>query len=1223
MADLDDPMAGEDDGDYDMIGAGGGMGSDMEDEDEYGGLREGKGDDFDGDGEEEEDDDEEEDEDDGEKPFSHSDAWLVIDSFFKEKGLVRQQLDTFNYFVNTSLQEIMDDTPEIVVRPTRQFAPGARQTDKEYMIKFKDVYLTKPSHTEPDLMLPEPINPRSARLRDLTYKSLMYVDVELSTVTMDADGNKQAETDTSNEYFGDVPCMVQSTRCVLHGLNDKDKSDLGECVYDQGGYFIVNGSEKVLIAQERQAYNRVYCFKKRPPSKYSFAAECRSLTERNFNPSSLDVYLYAKGTGRTATNTGRQIRVKIANVMTDVPVVVVFRAMGFVTDKAVLDHVVYDISRDDEMLELFRPSLEEAFVIQTQSVALDFIGRRGKEPHANRRTRMRHAEELLQKDMLPHVGVESNSMCTTRKAFFLGYIVHKLMEASLGRAKSDDRDHFANKRMDMAGPLLTRLFRQLFYRLTKGMRGYLQKCVDHARPFNLSASIKDKTISGGLKYALATGNWGVRDSDQPPKTGVSQVLNRLTFASTLSHLRRINTPIGREGKQPRPRQLHNTQWGLVCPCETPEGQAVGLVKNLSLMASISVGSDVQPVFHLLNDYGVQSFEDIHSTRIPFHTKVFVNGNWVGLVEDADGAASELRKHRRHQYIDSEVSVVRRIKTQELHCFTDAGRLLRPLLIVEEQKLLIKSSQVAQIADENTDYSWKSLMTEGVVEYLDAEEEECCMIAMSHIDLSKNYSTTYTHCEIHASMILGVCASVIPFPDHNQSPRNTYQSAMGKQAMGVFASNYHVRMDTMCNVLYYPQKPLVATRAMEHLHFRELPAGVNACVAIGVYGGYNQEDSLLFNHSAVDRGFFRSVFYRCYNDAEKKKKDGDQVECFELPDRMTTLAMKHGSYDKLDEDGLVAPGTAVTGEDVIIGKTATLPKLPEEAGMVRRATKKDCSKVVRRHEAGIVDRVLLTTNRDGMRYTKTRVRGVRIPQVGDKFSSRHGQKGTVGMLYRQEDLPWTREGITPDIIVNPHAIPSRMTIGQLIECLLGKVGTHTGQFGDATPFIANLTVDKVSALLQKMGFQKHGNEVLYNGHTGRVLEAQLFMGPTYYQRLKHMVDDKIHSRARGPVTKLVRQPMEGRGRDGGLRFGEMERDCIMSHGTAQLLQERMFFNSDAYRIHVCDTCGLIAVADLTKNTFECKPCNSRSRVSQVHIPYAMKLLIQELMSMSIAPRLMVT
>jgi len=482
-------------------------------------------------------------------------------------------------------------------------------------------------------------------------------------------------------------------------------------------------------------------------------------------------------------------------------------------------------------------------------------------------------------------------------------------------------------------------------------------------------------------------------------------------------------------------------------------------------------------------------------------------------------------------------------------------------------------------------------------------------------IDQRNTTIYTHAEIHPSMLLGVACSIIPFPDHNQSPRNTYQSAMGKQAMGIYATNYQLRMDTLAHVLCYPQKPLVTTRTMQYLHFRELPAGQNAIVAIACYSGYNQEDSVIMNHSSVDRGLFRSIFYRSYRDEEKGTLSR---EVFEKPNRQTTMHMRAGSYDKLDDDGLITPGSRASGSDVIIGKTIPLPQ-PDDGEVVKH-TKSDASTSMRANEDGIIDQVMVTTNSDGYRFVKIRVRIVRIPQVGDKFSSRHGQKGTCGMLYRQEDMPFTQEGITPDIIINPHAIPSRMTIGQLIECLLGKVSAIEGSEGDATPF-TDATVKNFSSRLHECGYQMRANEVMYNGMTGKKLEAHLFIGPTYYQRLKHMVEDKIHSRSRGPVQILTRQPVEGRARDGGLRFGEMERDCMIAHGSANWLKERLFLVSDEYRVHVCDMCGLMAIANLKKSVFECKACSNMTQISQVMIPYAFKLMLQELMAMCIAPRMM--
>uniref|UniRef100_A0A383VP27 DNA-directed RNA polymerase subunit beta n=1 Tax=Tetradesmus obliquus TaxID=3088 RepID=A0A383VP27_TETOB len=593
----------------------------------------------------------------------------------------------------------------------------------------------------------------------------------------------------------------------------------------------------------------------------------------------------------------------------------------------------------------------------------------------------------------------------------------------------------------------------------------------------------------------------------------------------------------------------------------------------------------------------------------------------------------LRSLRRQVDVNTEVGVIHDYALRELRLFTDCGRTSRPLFIVEEgntlafkrhhlEALISRHPVIDAATGEETEavWGWGTLVAQGFVEYVDTEEEETTLIAMTMRDLAlqrdaKTNRMAFTHCEIHPAMILGVCASIIPFPDHNQSPRNTYQSAMGKQAMGMYATNYQTRMDTQGFVLYYPQKPLVTTRSMEYLKFRELPAGINAIVSIACYSGYNQEDSLMMNQSSIDRGFFRSIFYRAYKEEEKKMGTLTN-ETIERPDSMTTAGMRHGCYDKLDDDGLIAPGTRVSGEDILVGKTVALPEDPTGA---QRFVKRDASLALRNSEAGVVDQVLLTTSEAGQTFVKVRVRSICIPQVGDKFASRHGQKGTVGITYTQEDMPFTAEGIVPDLIVNPHAIPSRMTIGHLVEALMSKVAACQGSEGDATPF-TDVKVDDVSEELHKRGYQRYGWEVMYNGHTGRQLAALVYMNPTYYQRLKHMVDFKIHSRSRGPTQILTRQPVEGRARDGGLRFGEMERDCIISHGSAAFLKERLFDQSDAYRVHVCERSGLIAVANLKKQNFYSQIYKTDTQIVQVFMPYACKLLFQELMAMCIVPRM---
>ncbi|CDR42980.1 CYFA0S10e04478g1_1 [Cyberlindnera fabianii] len=1184
------------------------------------------------------------------------DCWTVISAFFKEKGLVSQQLDSFDEFIHTSIQELVEEDKTLILEQPAQHANESDIINRKYEIQFGKIFLSKPTMTESDGTTAQ-MFPQEARLRNLTYAAPLFVEMDKVTYErrddeaewriIQDDYAKDEEPVDKKVFIGKVPIMLKSKYCLLKDLTDEEYYSLKECPFDMGGYFVINGSEKVLIAQERSAANIVQVFKKSAPSPVSHVAEIRSALEKGSRLiSSMQIKLY----GRDDKGSGRTIKATLPYIKQDIPIVIVFRALGIVPDGDILEHICYD-ENDWQMFEMLKPCVEEGFVIQDREVALDFIGRRGNGLGIRREKRIQYARDVLQKEFLPHIS-QAEGM-ENRKAFFLGYMVNRLLLCALERKPQDDRDHFGKKRLDLAGPLLSNLFRILFKKLSNDIYRYMQRSVETGADFNLKIAVKATTITSGLKYSLATGNWGEQKKAMSSRAGVSQVLNRYTYSSTLSHLRRTNTPIGRDGKLAKPRQLHNTHWGLVCPAETPEGQACGLVKNLSLMTCISVGSGSDPILYFLEEWGMDPVED-YKPRDPSHanaTKIFVNGVWHGTHNDPAQLTETMRVLRRRGEISPEVSIIRDIREKEFRVFTDAGRVYRPLFIVEDnyelgrKELALKKEHVNALWEddlEETDepYGWTSLLHNGIVEYVDAEEEETIMIAMSPDDLEPNAleedpetvdpnkriqatnknAFTYTHCEIHPSMILGVAASIIPFPDHNQSPRNTYQSAMGKQAMGVFLTNYSVRMDTMANILYYPQKPLATTRSMVHLKFRELPAGQNAIVAIACYSGYNQEDSMIMNQSSIDRGLFRSLFFRSYMDQEKRV-GMSVVEEFEKPNRSNTLRLKHGTYEKLDDDGLIAPGVRVSGEDIIIGKTTPIPPDVEELGQrTVYHTKRDASTPLRATENGIVDQVLITTNQEGLKFVKVRMRTTKVPQIGDKFASRHGQKGTIGVTYRREDMPFTSEGIVPDLIINPHAIPSRMTVAHLIECLLSKVSAISGLEGDASPF-TEVTVDAISKLLRSNGYQSRGFEVMYNGHTGKKMMAQVFFGPTYYQRLRHMVDDKIHARARGPVQILTRQPVEGRSRDGGLRFGEMERDCMIAHGAASFMKERLMEASDAFRVHICGVCGLMSViAKLKHNQFECRGCKNKIDIYQIHIPYAAKLLFQELMAMNIAPRL---
>lgn len=788
--------------------------------------------------------------DDADEGITPEDCWTVISSFFDTKGLVSQQTESFDEFTQTTIQDLVSEYSTITLdQPNPPSGFDRHISLRRYEIKFGTVLVARPTISETDANV-RPLLPYECRDRNLTYAAPMYINItkkvsvavdnplpeeewddsqrtyfdetgevptKLEWETEEAPSVNEKDDPKDSVFVGKIPIMVKSKICHLHGRDDDALFLVNECPYDQGGYFVINGSEKVLIAQERSAANIVQVFKKAQPAQYSYSAEIRSALEKGSRLiSSLMIKLMNKAKDVSKGVHGQVIHMSLPYVREDVPIGIVFRALGVVSDEDILNHICYDRT-DTQMLEMLRPCIEEAFCIQDREVALDYIAKRGNRDQASvgKDKRIRIAREILQKETLPHIAQSEGS--ETRKAFFLGYMIHKLLQCSLGRREPDDRDHFGKKRLDLAGPLLAKLFRGIMRRINQDLSGHLRRCVEGNKQFNLAMGIRPVTLSNGLKYSLATGNWGDQRKAMSSTAGVSQVLNRYTFASTLSHLRRTNTPIGRDGKLAKPRQLHNTHWGLVCPAETPEGQACGLVKNLSLMCYVSVGSPADPLVDFMINRGMEVIEEYEPLRFPHATKIFINGSWVGVHQDPKHLVSQVLDLRRKSYLNYEVSLVRDIRDREFKIFSDAGRVMRPVFTVRQEDgqigeppkgtLVLTKEHVNQLAreqagepleageDGDTKPGWEGLVSAGAVEYLDAEEEETAMICMTPDDLEIyraqktdgyeppafdpaepnkrvrtriNASThIYTHCEIHPSMILGICASIIPFPDHNQ------------------------------------------------------------------------------------------------------------------------------------------------------------------------------------------------------------------------------------------------------------------------------------------------------------------------------------------------------------------------------------------------------------------------------------------------------------------------
>ena len=1187
------------------------------------------------------------------------DAWKILDSYFTENGtdcLVKHQLDSFNDFMHNKIPDIISQVNPVVVY--HQFSEKHNKHKYEIQIRFINIdeSYEKPKIHEYD-GCKSLMTPHLARLRNFTYATPLHIDIEITNIEREGEDFEKVSVQKKllrKINIGSIPIMLKSDFCVLKDKNSCQISpdELEECKYDPGGYFIVNGNEKAIVSQEKIADNKLYCFRvNKTNNKTVCIAEIKSMSDKMFTiPKNFSVRLIRKGSGHV-------VKAILPNIRQEVPLFVLFRALGVESDLEILKYIVYDLSPENKrMMYTLEDSILEASFCQCQNDAYDYLMNyvngygQPKDIKLDVENKKGRIKDNIMDNLLPHVGSDVQA-----KLFYLGYMVNNLLQCYLGYRDFDDRDSYTNKRIELPGILLANLFRQYFSKMHKDMKNAVIKELNTCHnklgikniinETNIHKLCKASTIETGLKYGLATGNWGIKSSSN--KVGIAQVLSRLNYSSTLSHLRRLATPTEKTGKLIAPRKLHNTQWGTVCPAETPEGGSVGVVKNLAITTMVTnMTSPVLIVSRIensglitLDKIGDSPEHEVQFNELSKYGKVFVNGKWLGLHSNLNELSTKLRVLKRMAVINPYTSISWNMYSNELNIYTDGGRCTRPLLIVDTSKnekgvitntLRVTKTHINNLAEGKI--NWNNLINqnlhqkgfvslqatkvsdlqEGLVEYIDVEEAHNCLIAMKQDDLKKKNS--YTHTEIHPCTILGILASTIPYPDHNQSPRNTYQSAMGKQAMGVYSSNYQKRLDTLGHVLSYPNKPLVQTHISKYLHMNELPTGKNAIVAIASYSGYNQEDSIIMNQSFIDRGGYHSTFYRSYRDDEKKQQSSGKEEKFTNPDPNITKNIKPCNYNKLDETGFVPKNTYVSGDDIIIGKVFPIKNEHDKSKVYR-----DSSTALRANEDGYIDDIYINHNSEGNRFCKIRVRSERIPTVGDKFSSRHGQKGTVGMVYQQHDMPYTKHGMVPDLIMNPHAVPSRMTIAQLLECLLGKSCVHLGGFGNGTPFV-DCNFENIQKTLMESGFERYGNEILYNGRTGKQMKVSIFMGPTYYQRLKHLVADKIHSRSHGPIVQLTRQPSEGRARDGGLRFGEMERDCMIAHGSSQFLKERMLDASDNYRLFICQRCGLKGIVNPEKEIFICKNCQNQTSFSEVRIPYGFKLCTQELEAMSITTKI---
>ena len=1572
--------------------------------------------------------------------------WNIIDSYFKGQHLerlVRHQLESYNNFVGYQITKTIEMFNPVHIASEQDFDLVSKKYSLELFVTFENFHIYRPQIHENNGAI-KLMFPQEARLRNFTYASAMTTDINIKYVVRNGKELENTETfykTIPKVHIGKLPIMLKSNICVLNQYKHFEHTQTGECKFDAGGYFIINGSEKTVLGQERAAENRVYCFNiSKNNTKYTWMAEIKSVPDfKCISPKQVNMMLSSKNNGF-----GNSICVQMPRVKQPIPLFIVFRALGVISDKDICDKIVLNTEevKNKKMLHALQASIIEANKHLTQEECIKYITSFAMYTPINMdketglKKKLEFTMDILNNDLFPHCHN------LTQKIYFLGYMTNKLLMSSFEIVKQDDRDSYINKRVDLTGTLLNNLFRNYFNKLVKDMEkqvireintGSWKSTDDYENIINLTniyKIIKSTTIENGLKRALSTGDFGIKHTNSN-KVGVAQVLNRLTYVSSLSHARRISTPTDKSGKLVPPRKLHNTSWGFLCPAEcfdpetqilmwngtskcakniiigdilvddignattvrttcsgfknmydiipdkqnfmkhrvtdnhiltlkirghkfirksnrkdrkythiveylnreevkfqekhfnslkeakdfvnsfnddntiditiekylklnkktkdnlvlfkteginwtkknvemdpyllgmwlgdglsngcgfdlnyktdtetlaywenwaieneaiitkgkrysfsiaskknkeaqvsglcnrveeaplkkylrkynllnnkhipneylsndretrlkvlaglidtdgsvrakgnemcicqgpanyqiiedvytlamslgfscsvkegtsqwkdekskdkknstykeltitgdkiyeiptllprkklipienkthlirsksfmcskfslaevgigpyvgwqlydkrgrfclkdglvshnTPEGQSVGIVKNLSYMTHVTIYSNSLPLYEYIMPNIIKiDEENLSSYDMYDKVKVFINGAWVGMTDEPQELYLMLKDKKYKGIINIYTSIIFDYKHKEIRVCNDSGRLSRPLLRVKDNNILITNSIINDLI--KSELTWDNLLTsskidESVIEYIDPEEQSWSMIATKpkniiNIDnIDKVYK--YSHCEIHPSTIFGILASCIPFPEHNQSPRNTYQCAQGKQAMGVYVTNYENRMDKTAYVLNYPTRPLVDTRVMNMIELNKIPSGTNVIVAIMTHTGYNQEDSLLINKASIDRGMALVTVYHTEKDEDKQKINGDEeIRC--KPDATKTKGMKMCNYNKVNSNGVIPENTIVENRDVIIAKVTPIKENRNDHTKVIKY--EDQSKLYKTVEETYIDRNYIDRNGEGYNFAKVRLRTVRKPVIGDKFSSRHGQKGTVGNIIPECDMPFTSKGVKPDIIINPHAIPSRMTIGQLKETLLGKVLLELGLFGDGTSF-GELEIKDICSELLKLGYESHGNELLYNGQTGEQHECSVFMGPVFYQRLKHMVNDKVHSRSIGPMVNLTRQPAEGRSRDGGLRFGEMERDCMVSHGAARFTRGRMYDASDKYSVFVCKKCGLIASYNDSMNIHHCRVCDNRADFAYVEIPYSCKLLFQELNTMNIAPRL---
>jgi len=1072
---------------------------------------------------------------------------VLVKEFLKNHSIVESNITSFNDFIEIRMQEIINELNESMPK-------------EDFEIKMGRISVGKPDIVEADGSV-KLISPAEARLRNLTYSAPIKMELTIRF---------EGQVETAEVQLGRIPIIVKSKACNLYGLSKEELIAKYVDPNDSGGYFLINGNERVLVMAEDLASNQAFMENQKVKGFV-----LRLFSQRGAYKIPVSINENKEGLLEISFSRFRKI-----------PLVLLLKSLGMVSEAEISKLI--GKQTDGLLVNLY----EYANVADAEDALMkiaELTSLQGTKKELLDRTKQR-----IDSYLLPHVGLDKNSriekaktLCKMIKQFYLG---KENPESAIS-----DKDHYGNKRVRLSGDLLSDLFRVNLNILLREVQHSLQKTVKRRKFYSIKTIAKSTLFSHRIESAIATGSWiGER-------TGVTQNMKKDNFLSILSQLQKVVSTLPGEQENFAARTVHPTHYGRFCPVETPEGTEIGLRKNLAMLARVSTRSLVSEdkILKALVEGGLIREGDEA-------VDVFLNGKFVGVVKDGKGFALSVKEKRRAGGLPIEMSVRYDSFLNNVLLSTEVGRVLRPLIIVKNGASKLTEEHLKLV--EQGSLKWDNLVEQGIIEYLDAAEEDNCYVSLYKEEITSEHD----YLEIDPIACLGIVTSIVPYANHDQAPRLLRGSKTQTQSLGIYAANYHVRMDTNVSVLHYPQKPLARSFIYDTLNI--YPAGQNVVVAVMPYDGFNIEDAVVLNQGSIDRGFGRSSYFRPYNAVELNYAGRLKDEVC-VPEKDVSGYRMEQSYRLLEDDGIAFPEAEMHEGDVIIGKTSP-PKFLSEAREISIQTKKENSTAMRQEETGTVDGVFITLDGEGNKIVQVRMRDLRKPEVGDKFATPHGQKGVIGFIAPEADVPFTARGVRPDLIFNPHGIPSRMTVGYLLEMLAGKVAALSGVVRDASAF-AGEELGSLEDNLRKLGFRFDGKEVLYHGVTGQKLAVKIYVGNMYYLKLGRMVKNLLHARASGKIALLTRQPIEGRSRGGGLRLGEMEQQALVAHGASLLLKER--YDSDKVVIHICERCGAIATDDKIRDKQICPLCQS-NKVEPVELSYAFKLLLEELQGMHLLTKL---